>query len=227
VSSGWRRIAEVITTDSTAVIKAISGTAVGGPSGGQYKHSSERRCHEGRSACQRAHAEPPDRQDPNGEGCADGQALLNVRKVGRRQDERPGDLDQGQQAIQVVVVVVHGGEPGEVHPGPPDREEHPEVVAEGVGEVTLAQVVVQMGGGLGDGRDETEVEEQFQRRRSSQPCDATHAARFRPSSVVMRQSTSRASSSAQISVEVDGGQLPGQLPVRNRAPHSGSVWDPP
>ena len=39
-------------------------------------------------------------------------------------DEDAGHLDEGQQPVDDVVGVVGGGEPGEVHPGPPDREEH-------------------------------------------------------------------------------------------------------
>ena len=43
----------------------------------------------------------------------------------------------------------------------------------------------------------------------SRPRDFTHAASFRPSCWVMRQSTSRAPPSSLIRVEVDGGQVAG------------------
>ena len=41
--------------------------------------------------------------------------------------QRPGDLHQDRQPVGHVVVVVGRGEPGEVHPGPPDGEEHHQV----------------------------------------------------------------------------------------------------
>ena len=80
-----------------------------------------------------------------------------------REHQHAGDLHQREQPVDHVVGVVRGGEPGEVHPGPPDGEEHHQVVAERGGDVVLGDAVGQLGR---DGRDadhEAEVEQQLQR----------------------------------------------------------------
>ena len=57
---------------------------------------------------------------------------LNARGNAGRDDEHAGDLDERQQPVLDVVGVVGRGEPGEVHPRPPDREEDDQVVEEAV-----------------------------------------------------------------------------------------------
>ena len=59
------------------------------------------------------------------------------------QDQHPGDLDQRGQPVGVVVVV-GGGEPGEVHPRPPDGEEHRQVPEHRVGHVTVGDAVCRL-----------------------------------------------------------------------------------
>ena len=53
--------------------------------------------------------------------------LLEGARHPGRDDEDAGDLDERQQPVLDVVGVVGGGEPGEVHPRPPDREEDDQV----------------------------------------------------------------------------------------------------
>ncbi len=94
---------------------------------------------------------------------AHGEVPLEQLGDAGRQDQRPGDLHQGGDPVGDVVGVVGGGEPGEVHPGPPDGEEGEEVAADPRAPVALGQRVRQMAAGLGDGDHEAEVEEQLQR----------------------------------------------------------------
>ena len=82
----------------------------------------------------------------------------------RREHEHPGHLHEGQRPEKHVVGVVCRGEPGEVHPRPPDRPEHHEVAAQ-VAPVRLSEPVVQVRRRRGDGDNEGEVEEQLQRGR--------------------------------------------------------------
>jgi hypothetical protein len=79
-----------------------------------------------------------------------------------------------------VVGVIGGGEPGVVHPGPPDPEEHEEVAAERV-PVPLREPVVQLRRRAGDRHHEGEVEEELQRRaRAVRLARVTPAERARP-----------------------------------------------
>ena len=78
--------------------------------------------------------------------------------------ERTGHLHEHHEPVRHVVAVVGGREPREVHPGPPDGEEHHQVAGESVCDVTLGDGVVQRRGGLGDRDDEHQVEEQLERR---------------------------------------------------------------
>ena len=82
----------------------------------------------------------------------------------RREHEHPGHLHEGQGPEEHVVGVVRRGEPGEVHPRPPDRPEDHEVAAQ-VAPVRLGEPVVQVRRRRGDGDDEREVEEQLERGR--------------------------------------------------------------
>ena len=79
------------------------------------------------------------------------------------QDQRPGDLHQGGEPVGDVVGVVGRGEPGEVHPRPPDGEEHRGVAEDAVADVAGGHQVVEPGPGLGDRDHEAQVEEQLQR----------------------------------------------------------------
>ncbi len=81
----------------------------------------------------------------------------------RRQDQHPGHQDEHGQPVGDIVVVVGGGEPGEVHPGPPDGEEHQRERQERIAGVTVHQPVVEAVARLGDCHDEGQVEEQLQR----------------------------------------------------------------
>jgi hypothetical protein len=65
--------------------------------------------------------------------------------------------------VEPVVGGEGGGEPGEVHPGPPDGEEHHAVGDHAVGDVGLGEGLVEFGRGDTDGHEEDQVEEQFQR----------------------------------------------------------------
>ena len=80
-----------------------------------------------------------------------------------REHQHAGDLHQREQPVDDVVGVVRGGEPAEVHPGPPDGEEHHQVVAERGGDVVLGHPVGQLGRDRGHADHEAEVEQQLQR----------------------------------------------------------------
>ncbi len=71
-------------------------------------------------------------------------------------------LKQRQQPVGHVVGVVGGGEPGEVHPRPPDREEHGSVPGEPGLQMPFRPGVVEFGRGLGDRHHEGQVEQQLQ-----------------------------------------------------------------
>ena len=51
------------------------------------------------------------------------------------QDQHTDDLHEGEKPVSRVIGVVGRGEPGEVHPGPPDGEEHRDVADEARAEV--------------------------------------------------------------------------------------------
>ena len=94
-----------------------------------------------------------------------GLPLLEHLRDAAGHDQRPGDLDEHRQAVGDVVGVVGRGEPREVHPRPPDGEEHHQVAFEAFQRVSRAHRVVEGVAGLGDRYDEHQVEEQFERRR--------------------------------------------------------------
>ena len=77
--------------------------------------------------------------------------------------EGTGDHRQHGDPVADVVGVVRRREPRDVHPRPPDGEEHHEVARQARGQVRLALRVVQLVGRRGDGDDEAEVEEQLER----------------------------------------------------------------
>ena len=89
---------------------------------------------------------------------------LEHRGHARGEDERAGNLDEHRQPIRHVVAVVRGGEPGEVHPRPPDGEEHHQVADEARERVRVGDGMVQSGGRLRDRDDEDEIEQQLQGR---------------------------------------------------------------
>ena len=92
---------------------------------------------------------------------------LERRRDSGRHDQHPGDLHERQQPVLDVVRVVGRGEPGEVHPRPPDREEHDQVVHDAVADPARGQVVVERSRRLRHGDHEAQVEEQLQRRRGT------------------------------------------------------------
>ncbi len=111
----------------------------------------------------------PDQRQPHQHVAAEhrgvGLPLLEHLRDAAGHDQRPGDLDEHGQAVGDVVGVVGRGEPGEVHPRPPDGEEHHQVAFQAFQRVASAHRMVEPLAGLGDGHDEHQVEEQFERRR--------------------------------------------------------------
>ena len=57
-------------------------------------------------------------------------ARLEHRRHARRQNQRAGNLHEHGEAVRHIVAVVRRGEPGEVHPGPPDGEEDHQIADE-------------------------------------------------------------------------------------------------
>ena len=92
-----------------------------------------------------------------------GRAVFEHRRHACRQDEGAGDLHEHREPVGHVVAVVRRREPREVHPRPPDREEHHQVADEALERVRLADRVVQPARRLGDGDDEDEIEEELER----------------------------------------------------------------
>ena len=78
-------------------------------------------------------------------------------------DERSGHLEEDGEWIRDGVAIVRGGEPGEVHLGPPYREEDHREAEEALCRVAIDDRVVEAGRALGDGDDDGEVEEEFER----------------------------------------------------------------
>lgn len=81
-----------------------------------------------------------------------------------REHEHAGHLQHRQQAVWDVVGVIGGGEPGVVHPRPPDGEERAGEGKTCLHHMVLGQPMVQLAGGQGDGDHKRQVEQQFQRR---------------------------------------------------------------
>ena len=79
------------------------------------------------------------------------------------EDEHSRHLHEGEQPVGHVVGVVGRGEPGEVHPGPPDGEEHHQIAEQRVADLVVGDAVRQLGGDLRDRHHEGEVEQQLQR----------------------------------------------------------------
>ena len=83
-----------------------------------------------------------DERDPHDHVADDHDREVEVLEDARHaggDDEDAGDLDERQQPVLDVVGVVGGGEPGEVHPRPPDREEDDQVAEDAVGELPSAR----------------------------------------------------------------------------------------
>ena len=80
-----------------------------------------------------------------------------------REHQDTGHLHDGEDPVEPVVGGEGGGEPGEVHPGPPDGEEHHRVAQHALGHVCLGEGVVQLDGGDADRHHEHEIEEELQR----------------------------------------------------------------
>ena len=79
-----------------------------------------------------------------------------------REDEHPAHLHDRQHPVEPVVNIERGREPREVHPRPPDREEHEQVLSQPLAEVARRDRVPQVRRGDRDSDDEHEVEEQFE-----------------------------------------------------------------
>jgi hypothetical protein len=79
--------------------------------------------------------------------------------------QRASDLHDGREPVEPIVGIEGGGEPREVHPGPPDGEEHHQVPGDAEEEVSFGFGVVQRDAGLGDRDHVGEVEEELERRR--------------------------------------------------------------
>lgn len=91
--------------------------------------------------------------------------LLECAPHPGREHQHPGDLHQRRHPVQHVVVVVRRGEPGEVHPRPPDGEEDHGVVEQPRPDPLVGERADQLHPGLPDRDHEAEVEEELQGRR--------------------------------------------------------------
>jgi hypothetical protein len=90
-------------------------------------------------------------------------ALAERRRYARRENEDAAHLQQGEQAVGNIIRVVGGGEPGEVHPGPPDGEEHHQERHDRGKPGGRLDVSVERRRDLRDGDDEGQVEQQLER----------------------------------------------------------------
>ncbi len=79
------------------------------------------------------------------------------------ENERPRDLDQHHQPVGDVVRVVGRGEPREVHPRPPDGEEHQSEAQQAGDVLPVDHRCAQARGRLRHRYDDAQVEEEFQR----------------------------------------------------------------
>ena len=96
-----------------------------------------------------------------------------------REDQHARHLQQRQQPVGHVVGVVSGGEPGEVHPRPPQAEENRRVPRQRVARVPLCQRVSQLDARPRYRNHERQVKQQLQRRGGT-VCLAGIAARHPP-----------------------------------------------
>ena len=94
----------------------------------------------------RHHRRPHDDVTPGDDREVAAEGVLDAR----RQDQRPRHLHEDDEAVRNVVVVVGGGEPGEVHPRPPDGEEDHQVAEDRFRDMVLGQPVMELRGGIGD-----------------------------------------------------------------------------
>jgi hypothetical protein len=83
------------------------------------------------------------------------------------QDEHTAHLQQREQPVRHVVGVVGRGEPCEVHPGPPDGEEHLQVGPHDLRRVPLGHSVTELRHDRGDRHHERQVEQELELRRRS------------------------------------------------------------
>ena len=74
----------------------------------------------------------------------------------------PAICNERQKPIDDVVGVVRRGEPGEVHPRPPDQEEDLEKRRQRMQSVAVRDPVRELGGDPRDRNDEREVEQQLE-----------------------------------------------------------------
>lgn len=79
------------------------------------------------------------------------------------QNECAHDLHQRDEPVGHIVGVVRRGEPREVHPGPPDREEDHGVAEDPVSRIPLGHRVHEPGTRLRDRDHEAEIEQELQR----------------------------------------------------------------
>jgi hypothetical protein len=79
----------------------------------------------------------------------------------RGEDQDAGHLHEYGHPIGDVLVVVGRCEPREVHPRPPDGEEDERVADQHVAHLPIGQALLEAVGGLSDGYDKGEVEEQL------------------------------------------------------------------
>jgi hypothetical protein len=91
--------------------------------------------------------------------------VRSSRRYAGRQHQRTGHLHHRGQPVDDVVGVVRRGEPGEVHPGPPDREEHLQEGHDRVVGVPFLDAVRELRDPRRDRDHEGQVEEQFERAR--------------------------------------------------------------
>ena len=92
-------------------------------------------------------------------------AVLEGARHAGGEDQHADHLHEHEQPVDDVVVVVRRREPREVHPRPPDGEEHEHVADDRVSSVAVADVVVEQRRRPRDGDDEAEVVEQLERGR--------------------------------------------------------------
>ena len=92
-------------------------------------------------------------------------AVLEGARHAGGEDQHADHLHEHEQPVDDVVVVVRRREPREVHPRPPDGEEHEHVAHDRVAGVAVADVVVEQRRRPRDGDDEAEVVEQLERGR--------------------------------------------------------------
>ena len=111
-----------------------------------------------------------DERDPHDDVADDGDPIVGfVERRGHAggDDEDARDLHERQQPVLDVVGVECRGEPREVHPRPPDRQEQDDVAQDAVADLPVDEIVVEGARHLRDGDDEAQVEQQLERSRAA------------------------------------------------------------